>query len=1233
MVDLSNRLDTIIRYSLSDKESIVVYARILLGIEINENEEQLIREKFLAVGLVFIWQDQFKVYPIYREVFHKKWIAKRLYPEFDFSIKEWLGENQELIDITKKLFSDSNFIEDYIDSLLGDDFPRILFEEKFINDWENNTEDQHKYIQNTAEKLKKNQFTLILYYKLISGCHHYLNIQNSFPEQEQKFIDVLAELKIIKTNENKEVLIPLFVEIFTSKWINEQLFSEYFNEEWIKEYELPSMLTNIILDYSEPLTEDIDWKDSLITEIVQHWKHGKKEIDKDLQNKEQLILKDKKNLQKVLDIYSAILREEHILFLEDKEAHTILITSGIVKKNEEEKLVSVNSLYQKIFDDDWVKRQKKVLRDYRYYYNILDWIKEKCKKAQLKIRKICVVVKSYLSWITMILVVVITIVGIVIYFFPNTTILFRDNDDAKAELALETFQTNQKQGLAEVLPIVKKLRNNEPRPYEKYKTVQPLYNLQTMIKDIYEYKEIAWDKNYGDPKIVKFAPQSESKILVGTNAGKLLLYDISQQPPLINDLFKEEKDHNEITSIAYSRNLIAIASSGNSGTLTLLNNNFKILYQKRGVQNTIRSIDFSINGKYILTGDDNGSAKLWEVTLSSLKQLDLKPKFGASLGEPNDLMDSIAAVKFNPDGKQFAIAGEDGKTEKNKTETVKIWNLNNLDNEPTKIPTSLIKIESISFNSNGEKMAIAGDNQLCLFNLMNINDKSKKDTDKNCKEVKGVKSVEFLPQPNEEQIVTGDTNGVISVWNFKQDNEALRLIAHKNMSDLGVFSLSFSSTGNDLVSSGKDQNVRIWKLSKFLNPENSRILKINKNINYFDVGLLDDNNYRLVAISSKNGEFWNINDEKKFFNTVIPNVKLMRLLKKSGTYDVIFIYEDNTVKIYNLSKEEDSIRGIKASYGEIVSVISSDNGKIFILINNKYDLLIFDKDCNYLGVKSIGKDIGKEKLQNIDISLSSDGKYLAYISNNQAHLWNISDPNKIEIIDWKNEQPTNANLTKINEQPNNANLIKINEQPNNANLIKINEQLNNANLIKINPNSHNLVIAYGNGVVRLWSLDGNLLDEQQKSGDPLQVRDLQFYPDGDYVAILDGDKTARIWQIKDNKKLNVLPNKEIENKEIDLEKDISKISVTHYDDNIGHLLATISPNQNNPIIKIFDIKGRQISQFKTNLKDVEHLQFTPDRPKYEKYIIASDTEGTIEAWEIKNVEKLIQDGDQWLEKK
>jgi hypothetical protein len=583
VIYLKDRLDTIIRDSLSDKESLVLYARILLGKQINENQKQLIREKFLAVGLVFIWQNQFKLYPLYEKRFDKEWVVKELYAEFDSSIKEWLGNRQELVNITEKLFSD--FIENYIDSLLQDDFPGILFEEKFINGWENNTEDQHEYIKNVAEELKKNQFTLILYYKFISRYHNYLNTHNSFPqqdsfpEQEQKFIDALAELKIIKINENKEVLISLLIRnIFSVKWTEKQLFSEYFKEEWIKEYELPSMLTNIILDYSEPLTEDIDWKDSLITEIVQHWKHGKKEIDKDLQNKEQLILKDKKNLQKVLDIYSAILREEHILFLEDKEAHTILIASGIVKKNEEEKLISANSLCQKIFDDDWVKRQKKVLRDYRYYYNILDWIKEKCKKAQPKIRKIYITVKFYLAWITMILVIAITIVGIVIYFFPDidTTILFGDNHDVNAERALKTFQNNQIKGLEDVLPIVKNLQNNKPLLYEQYKTVKPIYYLQAMIQDIYEDQKLIIDKQYGHPKIVKFIPTSTTKIinfLVGTDAGKILLYKYDNEKKNFN-LDPILKLPNEITSIAYSfsKNLIGISSASQNGALILLDN-------------------------------------------------------------------------------------------------------------------------------------------------------------------------------------------------------------------------------------------------------------------------------------------------------------------------------------------------------------------------------------------------------------------------------------------------------------------------------------------------------------------------------------------------------------------------------------------------------------------------------------------------------------------------------------
>jgi WD40 repeat protein len=562
----------------------------------------------------------------------------------------------------------------------------------------------------------------------------------------------------------------------------------------------------------------------------------------------------------------------------------------------------------------------------------------------------------------------------------------------------------------------------------------------------------------------------------------------------------------------------------------------------------------------------------------------------------------------------FVVAGESGK--EGKTEIIKKWEMDQLNTsvKPTAIIIELSKIKSLTFNETGDKMAVIGDNKVCLINNINKTNNPPKCVSVSQGEIKAT-NIEFIQtSTSKELIVIGLDNGKIKIFDpqisdsqLKQENTLLELPGHKNPSSQGVFNFTLSSPNDYLISSGGDQTIRIWNLSKLWNPNYLRKLKTPKNID-IQIGINKYNELCIILIDDANkGYFYNLKSlsPSPRGDANVEQVKFMTLIKNGDKEDhIIFINKNNTLKFYNLSKEEDKIGKNdpcdKNTCGNITTIISSKNGRIFILLNNDGHLFIFNKSGNLLGKRN--NPIYKKPLKSISlsqVSLSQDGKNLAIIDNNQAYLWDLSDLKNINIVGWQVEN---------NSQPNNANIVKIN--PNSLN--------------------NNLIISHTNGDISLYSLDGKLLGKNSENSS--LITDLQFYPDGNYFATLDANKTVNIWQIKKDNKDHWELNK-LQTKEINLKGEILKVSVTSYGNNIGHLLATISPNQNNPIIKVFDIQGRQISQFKTNLKDVGHLQFSPDRPGYEKYIIASDKEGTIEAWEIKNVEKLIEDGDQWFEKK
>jgi WD40 repeat protein len=61
------------------------------------------------------------------------------------------------------------------------------------------------------------------------------------------------------------------------------------------------------------------------------------------------------------------------------------------------------------------------------------------------------------------------------------------------------------------------------------------------------------------------------------------------------------------------------------------------------------SVCYSPNGKTILTGSDDGTARLWDATT------------GRPLGEPLEHPTSVRSAVFSPDGEMVVSAGGDGR--------------------------------------------------------------------------------------------------------------------------------------------------------------------------------------------------------------------------------------------------------------------------------------------------------------------------------------------------------------------------------------------------------------------------------------------------------------------------------------------------------------------------------------------------------------------------------------------
>ena len=205
-------------------------------------------------------------------------------------------------------------------------------------------------------------------------------------------------------------------------------------------------------------------------------------------------------------------------------------------------------------------------------------------------------------------------------------------------------------------------------------------------------------------------------------------------------------------------------------------------------QQAVLALAFSPDGRTVLSGSEDTTARLWDVSENELRPALASPFTGGHTA-------ALRSVAFSPDGQQVATGSDDG--------TAILWDVRTSEMAHLPLTGHADSVTGVAFSADGRLLVTAS------------NDRSLRLWDAHSGKALGqaltgghVDSVRCVAiSPDGRRIVSGGWDNTLVLW----DVATRRVLARRPDAHAKVIrSVAFSADGALIVSSSDDRSVRLW---------------------------------------------------------------------------------------------------------------------------------------------------------------------------------------------------------------------------------------------------------------------------------------------------------------------------------------------------------------------------------------------------------------------------------------
>jgi len=521
-------------------------------------------------------------------------------------------------------------------------------------------------------------------------------------------------------------------------------------------------------------------------------------------------------------------------------------------------------------------------------------------------------------------------------------------------------------------------------------------------------------------------------------------------------------------------------------------------------------VAYSPDGKYVLSGSNDKTARLWDARTGKEIQQFVHT-------------DGVDTVVFSPDGSYILTSTWD--------KTTRLWD--------AKSGKEIRQFEGggAAYSPDGKIVLTNSENSVSLWDAT-TGQKRKEFTISN-----GTLIYYPVLSPDGKYLLAGDSAGIAHLWDIQTDQEVKKFTGHTST----VFWVAFSPDGKLVLTGSWDRTARLWDIST--GKELQRFIG-HTNIIYC-VAFSPDGKYIFTSSADRTARLWNAQTSQELgrFTSAVPITTVTvspdgNLLLTGGL--------DGLPRLWDIKPK---LELPSFNYGDAISALAfSPDGKYMLTAGNR-DIVLWDThtgqklhefightdlinygvafspDGKYILSGSWDKSIrlwdiqtGKEIYKLVDaggvnsVAFSPDGKYIATASMSVARLWNSETGEKVRDFSgvdqiWRLTFSLNGQYVAVAANDG-TRLFEVSS----GHLIRQFIGQTDVYSVAFSPDGKYLVTGGHDRKVWLWDVNTSQ-NLRQFIGHTDTIWTVAFSPDGKHVATASADGTARLWDVQTGQEL------------------------------------------------------------------------------------------------------------------